>query len=100
VINLDMLNQFVQQMRLTPTNQVVIVMAPEKEGTVIPTAEQIEETIAKVHAAELQADIEDFVIEPLIPAKTKLKGSKVTKTDTDKFGATIWTLKNGAKVVV
>ncbi|HIW97800.1 MAG TPA: insulinase family protein [Candidatus Tidjanibacter gallistercoris] len=100
VINLDMLNQFVQQMRLTPTNQVVIVMAPEKEGTVIPTAEQIEETIAKVHAAELQADIEDFVIEPLIPAKTKLKGSKVTKTETDKFGATIWTLKNGAKVVV
>lgn len=100
VINLDLLNQFVQQMRLTPTNQVIIVMAPEKADAVVPTAEQIEETIGKVRAAELEANIEDFVIEPLIPAKTKLKGSKVKTTETDRFGATIWTLKNGAKIVV
>ena len=37
VINLDLLNQFVQQMRLTPTNQVIIVMAPEKADAVVPT---------------------------------------------------------------
>ena len=75
-------------------------MAPEKADAVVPTAEQIEETIGKVRAAELEANIEDFVIEPLIPAKTKLKGSKVKTTETDRFGATIWTLKNGAKIVV
>lgn len=100
VINLDMVNQFVQQMRLTPNNQVVIVTAPEKEGAAIPTAEQIEGIIANVRASEMQANLDNFVQEPLIPAKTKLKGSKVVSTDTDKFGATIWTLKNGAKVVV
>lgn len=100
VINLDLLNQFVQQMRLTPTNQVVIVQAPEKADATIPTAAQIEEAIAKVRASELEANIADFVAEPLIPARTKLKGSKVAQTETDKFGATIWTLKNGAKVVV
>ena len=42
---------------------------------------------ARVRAAELEANIEDFVIEPLIPAKTKLKGSKVKTTETDRFGA-------------
>lgn len=100
VINVDMLNQFVQQMRLTPNNQVVIVTAPEKEGTAIPTADQIEGIIANVRTAKLQANLDNFVPEPLIPAKTKLKGSKVVSTETDKFGSTIWTLKNGAKVVV
>ena len=86
--------------RSTPTNQVVIVQAPEKADATIPTAAQIEEAIAKVRASELEANIADFVAEPLIPARTKLKGSKVAQTETDKFGATIWTLKNGAKVVV
>ena len=38
--------------------------------------------------------------EPLIPEGTVLKGSPVAKTTTDKFGSTVWTLKNGIKVVV
>ena len=71
VINLDLLNQFVQQMRLTPTNQVIIVMAPEKADAVVPTAEQIEETIGKVRAAELEANIEDFVIRPRPNSKAR-----------------------------
>ena len=99
-ITLDLLNQFVCQMRLTPVNQIVIVEAPEKEGSVIPTDEQILGTIAEVHAAEMEAVVDDFVAEPLIAPDTKLKGSKVVKTETDKFGATIWKLKNGATVIV
>lgn len=100
VINVDMLNQFVQQGRLTPNNQVIIVTAPEKEGVSIPTAEEIEGIITAVRASEIEANLDNFVAEPLIPANAKLKGSKVVSTETDKFGATIWRLKNGAKVIV
>lgn len=99
-IDLNMLNSFVQQMRITPVNQVVIVMAPDKEGAQIPTAEEIVSAINNVHSAEIEAPADDFVAEPLIPAKTKLKGSKVVSTETDQFGATIWTLKSGERIIV
>lgn len=99
VVNVDMLNQFVQA-RLTRENQVVIAELPSKEGAVIPTVADFENVIEKVHNAEIAPMADDFVAEPLIPAKTKLKGSKVVKTETDQFGATIWTLKNGATVIV
>ena len=100
VINVDMLNQFVQGARLTRENQVVIAELPSKEGAVIPTAADFENIITKVQNAEIAPMADDFVAEPLIPAKTKLKGSKVVKTETDQFGATVWTLKNGATVIV
>ena len=99
VINLDMLNQFAQT-RLTRENQVVIAELPSKEGAVIPTVADIENIITKVQNAEIAPVTDDFVAEPLIPTKTKLKGSKVVKTETDQFGATVWTLKNGATVIV
>lgn len=99
VVNVDMLNQFVQA-RLTRENQVVIAQMPSKEGAVIPTVADFENVIEKVHNAEIAPMADDFVAEPLISAKTKLKGSKVVKTETDQFGATIWTLKNGATVIV
>ncbi len=98
-IDLATVNMFIKQ-RFTPGNQVVLITLPEKEGAVIPTAADVESIIAKVREAELEANVEDVVIEPLIPADAKLKGSKVTKTESDKFGSTVWTLKNGAKVVI
>ncbi len=99
VINLDMLNQFVQA-RLTRENQVVIAQLPSKEGAVIPTVADFENIIETVQNSEIAPMADDFVAEPLIPAKTKLKGSKVVNTETDQFGATVWTLKNGATVIV
>lgn len=98
-IDLASLNMFIKQ-RFTPTNQVVLITLPEKEGVAIPTAADVEAVIAHVRGAELEANVEDVVIEPLIAADAKLKGSKVTKTETDKFGSTVWTLKNGARVII
>lgn len=98
-VGLDDLNGFVK-VRLTPNNQIALVYMPEKEGLAIPAAGQVEAVIAKVRSAELEANVEEVAVQPLIPAGTKLKGSKVKKTETDKFGATVWTLKNGIKVVV
>ena len=46
------LNQFIQQARMATTNQIVLVTAPEKEGVVNPTADEIKEIMARVSAAE------------------------------------------------
>lgn len=98
-ISIDMLNQIAQGY-LAKENMVIIVDAPTKEGMAIPTEADILTAMTTINNAELQANTENVVNEPLISPKTKLKGSKVVKTETDKFGATIWTLKNGAKVIV
>ena len=99
-IDLNTVNNFAQQGRLVPQNMVVMVTVPTKEGVENPTAEQVKEVLAKVSAAEIAAPAESGVKEPLIPAGTKLKGSKVKTTSTDSFGNTVWTLKNGVKVVL
>lgn len=99
-LDVKTLNEFVQQARFTPTNHVVLISQPEKEGLAVPAVEEVEAVIAAVNAAELQPYEEAGEKKPLIPEGTKLKGSKVKKTTTDAFGNTVWTLKNGVKVVL
>ena len=55
--------------------------------------------IPAVKTAEITANAEDNVNEPLIDP-TALKGSKVKKETAGDYGSTVWTLKNGVKVVV
>lgn len=98
-VNVAAVNQFVKTL-LTPTNRIVMLQMPAKEGAVIPTETEVEEVIARVEAADLQGYEEEGEKKPLIPEGTVLKGSKIKKSTTDKFGATVWTLKNGATVVV
>ncbi len=99
-LDLNTLNQYAQQMKFAPVNHVVLMSQPEKEGLALPTVEEVEGVIATVNAAELQPYADNSVKKPLIPEGTKLKGSKVKTTSADKFGNTVWTLKNGVKVVV
>ena len=99
-IDVATLNAFTQQARLVPQNMVVLVTSPIKEGLVIPTAEEVKAVLAKVEASEIAAPADSGVKEPLIPAGTKFKGSKVKATSTDSFGNTVWTLKNGVKVIL
>lgn len=99
-LNVDAVNAYAQQI-LTPTNQVIVITAPEKEGVVNPTEEEILAIRDKVAASEIEAYEDNVVKEPLIPEGTALKGSAVKKTVEDaKLGTTEWTLKNGVKVVV
>lgn len=81
-------------------DNVVIVTAPEKAEAPVPSNEDILAIINKVRGEELKPYEDNVVKEPLIPEGTVLKGSPVAKTTTDKFGSTVWTLKNGIKVVV
>ena len=96
-INADILNQVVAQ--LCPDQDIVVLyQAPEKEGVSHPTEDQLVEILKNVKNAEIKANVEEAVNEPLISAK--LKGSKVKKAAEGLYGATEWTLKNGLKVVV
>ncbi|MBO7299930.1 MAG: insulinase family protein [Tidjanibacter sp.] len=102
MIDLNTVNAVAQQERFLPTNQVVLMSQPEKEGLAVPTVEEVENIMVAVNNAELKPYEDEGVKKPLIPATAKLKGSKVVakKTTTDAYGNTIWTLKNGVKVVL
>ncbi len=96
-ISAALLNQVVAQ--LCPDQDIVVIyQAPEKEGLVHPTEAELAGIISSVKDAEIQANVEEAVNEPLISGK--LKGSKVKKEVETIFGATEWTLNNGLKVVV
>jgi zinc protease len=96
-INADILNQVVAQ--LCPDQDIVVLyQAPEKEGVSHPTEAQLTEIIKSVKNAEIEANVEEVVNEPLI--SSALKGSKVKKESKTIYDATEWTLANGLKVVV
>ena len=100
MINVEAVNGFAQQV-IYPRNQVIVVTAPEKEGIVNPTAEELLAIREKVANAEIEAYEDNTVKEPLIQEGTVLKGSPVKKTAQDvTLGTTEWTLANGVKVVV
>jgi zinc protease len=96
-LNATVLNQIIAEM-ITDQNMIVLYNGPEKEGLVNPTEAQIAAVLAEVKAAEIEANVEENVNEPLI--SKELKGSAVKKTETGIYGSTVWTLKNGLKVVV
>lgn len=95
--NAQVLNQIVAQL-ITDENLIVLYNGPSKEGSVIPTEQEIRDVLAEAKAAEIQANVEETVNEPFI--SNELKGSKVKKAAEVIYGATQWTLKNGVKVVV
>lgn len=100
-LNVDVINQAYAQMVRPNENLVILVRSPKKEGVAVASAEDIKAIIAEVSAAEVEPYKDNTVIEPLIDAKTKLKGSKVKATaENESLGYTEWTLKNGIKVIV
>ena len=96
-INATVINQIVAEM-ITDHNMVILYNGPEKEGLANPTEAQLAAIIAEVKTAEIEANVEESIDEPLI--SKELKGSKVKKTETGIYGSTVWTLANGLKVVV
>ena len=96
-LNAQVINMFAQQI-ITDNNMVVLYNGPEKEGLASPTEAQLAEILTAVKNAEIEANVEEAINEPLI--SKELKGSKVKKASTGIYGSTVWTLKNGVQVVV
>lgn len=100
MVNVDVVNDFAKK-TIYPQNQVIFITAPQKEGIVNPTEEEILAIRDKVTGAEIAAYEDNVVKEPLIAEDVVLAGSPVEKTAQDEvLGTTEWTLANGVKVVV
>ncbi|MDD2329618.1 MAG: insulinase family protein [Bacteroidales bacterium] len=97
-IQLEQINQIAQQV-ITPENRVLVLSSPEREGLVIPTAEDLKGIMEKVEGMELQAYQEEVSDEPLVDVAAIVPG-KVVREETGAFESTVWTLSNGVKVVV
>ena len=78
------------------SNFVVYALYPEKEGTVVPTAETLRKAVEAARAAEVEAYVDNVSDEPLVGVLPK-KGSVKKTADAD-FGYKVWTLSNGARL--
>lgn len=96
-LNANLLNQ-VAAGAITDENMVILYTGPEKEGLASPSEAEIAAVLAAVKNAEMEANEEEELNEPLI--SKPLKGSKITKEEKGIYGSTVWTLKNGVKVIV
>ena len=97
-INAALLGQVAASL-ITDENVVIVFNGPEKEGVVSPTVEELAQIMAESKTMEITANAEENLNEPLIDPNA-LKGAKVKKEETGDYGSTVWTLKNGVKVVV
>ncbi len=96
-INSAILSQLAAQL-ITDENMVILYNGPEKAGLTNPTEQEIRDILTAVKAAEIEANAEENLNEPLI--SEDLKGSAVKSTKETVYGATEWTLQNGVKVIV
>ena len=98
-LNGQILNQMLTQMQfVTDENLIALYNGPSKEGSIIPTEQDIRNVLAEVKTLEIKPNAEEAINEPFI--SKELKGSPVKTTSETVFGATEWILKNGVKVVV
>ncbi len=94
----DFINAYVSQL-IPENNMVVVLTAPEKEGVAIPAKEEFLAVIDQVKTADIQPNEEEETVSELLDA-SKLKGSKVKKSEDYMYNATKWTLKNGLTVLL
>lgn len=97
-IPVELVNQMMQQ-QIKDKNIVIAVTGPEKEGLIYPSKDEIRNVLQTVKAEKIEAYVEEVSNEPLI-ATPPAPGTIAKIAKDDAFGATIWTLNNGIKVVL
>lgn len=83
---------------ITPTNNVLVISAPESAKPYLPAAEELAPFFSWIRTAEIDNYVAETVDEPLI-SQNPTPG-KVVKSGPGKYGSTVWTLGNGIQVVV
>ena len=97
-ITLEQVNDLAKKW-VTEDNMAMVIMGPEKEGLKIPTEDEILAVVEHSRTKELEAWIDNFREEPLIPFE--LPGGKVVeKSENSELGFTELTLSNGVKVIL
>ena len=93
----EAINAYVPEL-IREDNIVITLTAPEKEGEVMPTKDELLAMFQKANEVEVEPYVETVSNEPLI-ATMPVKGAIESKKHDDTFDATVLTLKNGVKVI-
>ena len=97
-ITLEEINSLPEQW-ITDENIVVSITGLEKEGVSLPTKEEVLQVIEKSKNTKLDAYVDAVMDKPLV-ANIPV-ASPIIKTEVmDELGVTVWTLKNGAEIIV
>jgi len=94
----EVINQVCAQ-AITKENLVVVCKAPEREGLVNPTKEQIAEVITKVENSEIEKPAAAAIPESFLDG-SKLKDAKIKSRAEGIQGSTEVVLSNGVKVIL
>ncbi len=84
---------------ITDENIVVSITGLEKEGVSLPTEEEVLKVIEKTKNAQLEAYVDAVLDKPLVAELPTPSPIINTEVLTD-LGVKIWTLKNGAEVIL
>ena len=96
MLTAPMLSQVAAQV-IPDSNLIILYNGPEKEGLANPTEKEILDAIQAVANADIQANVEEEINEPLI--SEELTGCPAVKSESGIHGSTVWTLANGLKVI-
>lgn len=87
-------------MLMTQSNTVLIAMVPEKAGSNVPSESEFEDVLKSVREAEIEPYQERIIDEPLLAEADAIVPGKVISSKPGEYGATVWTLSNGIRVLV
>ena len=97
-VTLEEVNKAVREL-ITDKNQVVVVYAPEKEGLVLPTSEQLENVITATQQLQYAPYAEKKVEKDLSSYFSPLtSNASIVSEEPYRHGFTEYTLSNGLKV--
>ncbi len=97
-IPVEAINSILPQM-ITADNRVLLALLPDKEGVNIPTEADFANALAAIEAEDIEPYKEEVKSEPLIP-QLPTPGTITSTQELTQWGATEWTLSNGARVIV
>jgi zinc protease len=98
MLPVEQVNKYAAEI-ISEKNVVITISGPKKDGITYPTNEEVVAAFNKARTENITAYEDKVSNEPLI--KSLPKPGKVVKEEKGtKFGETIWTLSNGAKVFV
>lgn len=96
-MTLQKINELMQQL-ITPTNNVLVISAPEKAKATLPKEDQLVSFFSWIRTAPIDPYQTEKIDKPLF--SEQLTPGKTKKTEKGMYGSTLWTLNNGIRVVV
>jgi zinc protease len=98
MLSLEVVNRAASDL-ISDNNIVFTMQGPDKEGVTYPSKDQVISWLSEAATSNTEAYKEEISNEPLVSSLRK--AGKVKKISHDaRFDATVWTLSNGARVVI